>query len=155
MWHNPQTVRTTTLPGGWTANRGQHPRGKKTPVHYLLGNYWTVTILVALAWTAIVTYYVLNGLRPHGYIEDLNQAAWTWLACWAGGGLLLGWIVRKFWFDVLRWYQPMCNSAAEGDSSDEDVPVFESLRHDDDSEERRYARGEWSIYDSDELDFGR
>ena len=47
---------------------------------------WTLPILVAGAWTAIVTLYILVGLRPHGYIGDETEALWTWLGWMAGGG---------------------------------------------------------------------
>ena len=50
---------------------------------------WTLSILVAGAWTAVVTLYVLNGLRPHGYIGDETEALFTWLGWMAGGGFSL------------------------------------------------------------------
>ena len=64
---------------------------------------WTLSILVAGAWTAVVTLYVLNGLRPHGYIGDETEALFTWLGWMAGGGILLAWVVRKFLFDTSSW----------------------------------------------------
>lgn len=67
---------------------------------------WAVAILVAVAWTAIVTLYVLGGLRPHGYIWDENEAISTWLGWMAGGGFLLAWVVRKFLFDASSWQRP-------------------------------------------------
>ena len=67
---------------------------------------WTLSILVAGAWTAIVTIYVLNGLRHHGYIGDETEALFTWLGWMAGGGILLAWVVRKFLFDASSWQRP-------------------------------------------------
>ena len=64
---------------------------------------WTLPILVAGAWTAIVTLYVLVGLRPHGYIGNETGALWTWLGWMAGGGILLAWVMRKFLFDTSSW----------------------------------------------------
>jgi hypothetical protein len=64
---------------------------------------WTLSILVAGAWTAVLTLYVLNGLRPHGYIGDETEALFTWLGWMAGGGILLAWVVRKFLFDTSSW----------------------------------------------------
>ena len=57
---------------------------------------------MAGAWTAVVTLYVLNGLRPHGYIGDETEALFTWLGWMAGGGILLAWVVRKVLFDTSR-----------------------------------------------------
>lgn len=113
---------------------------------------WTLSILVAGAWTTVVTLYVLNGLRPHGYIGDETEALFTWLGWMAGGGFLLAWVVRKFLFDTSSW---MGGLHAHAQASGEEEMGFEWRQSEDDSEERRYARGVWSIYDSDELDFGR
>jgi hypothetical protein len=113
---------------------------------------WTLSILVAGAWTAVVTLYVLNGLRPHGYIGDETEAIFTWLGWMAGGGFLLAWVVRKFLFDTSSW---MGGLHAHAQASGDEEMGFEWRQPEEDSEERRYARGVWSIYDSDELDFGR
>ncbi len=64
---------------------------------------WTLPILVAGAWTAIVTLYVLVGLRHHGYIGNGTGALWTWLGWMAGGGILLAWVMQKFLFDTSSW----------------------------------------------------
>ena len=64
---------------------------------------WTLPILVAGAWTAIVTLYVLVGLRHHGYIGNGTGALWTWLGWMAGGGILLAWVMRMFLFDTSSW----------------------------------------------------
>ena len=117
---------------------------------------WTLSILVAGAWTAVVTLYVLNGLRPHGYIGDETEALFTWLGWMAGGGILLAWVARKFLFDTSSWQQPrMDRLHARAQSSGDEEMGFEWRQPEEDSEERRYAKGVWSIYDSDELDFGR
>ena len=113
---------------------------------------WTLSILVAGAWTAVVTLYVLNGLRPHGYIGDETEALFTWLGWMAGGGILLAWVVRKFLFDTSSW---MGGLHAHAQASGDEEMGFEWRQPEEDSEERRYAKGVWSIYDSDELDFGR
>lgn len=113
---------------------------------------WRLSILVAGAWTALVTVYVLNGLRPHGYISDETEALFTWLGWMAGGGFLLAWVVRKFLFDTSSW---MGGLHALAQASGDEEMGFEWRQPEEDSEERRYARGVWSIYDSDELDFGR
>lgn len=55
----------------------------------------TVASLVALAWTALVAFYVLNGLGPHGYIDGTADAVWTALIWLVAGGLVLGWFVRR------------------------------------------------------------
>ncbi len=117
---------------------------------------WTLSILVAGAWTAIVTLYVLNGLRPHGYISDETEALFTWLGWMAGGGILLAWVARKFLFDTSSWQQPrMDRLHTRAQASGDEEMGFEWRQPEEDSEERRYAKGVWSIYDSDELDFGR
>jgi hypothetical protein len=117
---------------------------------------WTLSILVAAIWTAIVTIYVFSGLRPHGYICDETEALFTWLGWMAGGGILLAWVARKFLFDASSWQQPRTGQLhADTQASGEEEMDFEWRQPEEDSEERRYARGAWSIYDSDELDFGR
>ncbi len=117
---------------------------------------WTLPILVAGAWTAVVTIYVLNGLRPYGYIGDEAEALFTWLVWMVGGGILLAWVVRKFLFDASSWQQPrMDRLHARAQASGDEEMGFEWRQPEEDSEERRYAKGVWSIYDSDELDFGR
>jgi|GEM_PF-3933938 len=113
---------------------------------------WTLSILVAGAWTAVVTIYVLNGLRPYGYIGDEAEALFTWLGWMAGGGILLAWVVRKFLFDTSSW---MGGLHAHAHASGDEEMGFEWRQPEEGSEERRYARGVWSIYDSDEVDFGR
>lgn len=67
---------------------------------------WMPSILVATAWAAIVTIYVLGGLRPHGYFGDETEALFTWLYWMASGGILLAWVMRKFWFDASSRQRP-------------------------------------------------
>jgi hypothetical protein len=69
------------------------------------GQRWTMATLVAATWTAIVTLYVLGGLR-HGYIDDDIEALSTWLGWVIGGGILMVWVVRKFLFDDSPWQRP-------------------------------------------------
>jgi hypothetical protein len=117
---------------------------------------WTLSILVAATWTVIVTIYVFNGLRPHGYIGDEAEAFSTWLGWMVGGGILLAWVVRKFLFDASSWQRPSMGPLhADTQASGEEEMDFEWRQPEEDSEERRYAKGVWSNYDSDELDFGR
>lgn len=117
---------------------------------------WTLSVLVAGAWTAIVTIYVLNGLGAHGYIGDKTEAISTWLGWVAGGGVLLSWLVRKFLFDVSSRQRPRIGRLpAHAQANGDEGMGFEWRQPEEDSEERKYARGVWSIYDSDELDFGR
>jgi hypothetical protein len=117
---------------------------------------WTVSILLAAIWTAIVTIYVLSGLRPHGYIGDGADAISTWLGWMVGGGILLAWVMRKFLFDASSWQRPRMGELHTDTQAIVDEEMgFEWRQPEEDSEERRYARGVWSIYDSDELDFGR
>lgn len=87
---------------------------------------WTLSILVAGAWTAIVTIYVLNGLRPHGYIGDEIEALFTWLGWMAGGGILLAWEVRKVLFDSSSWQLPQIGGlpAQAYVSGDEEMETF-------------------------------
>ena len=130
-----------------------HP---KNAIGYVFGHLWTLPILVACAWTAIVTIYVFNGLRPHGYIGDETKALWAWLGWMAGGGILLAWVIRKFLFDTSSWQRTrMGRLRAHAQASGDEEKGFEWRQSEEDSEERRYAKGVWSIYDSDELDFGR
>ena len=122
----------------------------------VLRRRWTLTILVTGAWTAIVTIYVLSGLRPHGYIGDEAEALSTWLGWMVGGGILLAWIVRRFLFDASSWQRPQIGGLSmHAQMSGDEEMGFEWQQPEEESEERRYARGVWSIYDSDELDFGR
>jgi len=101
---------------------------------------WTLSILVAGAWTAVVTLYVLNGLRPHGYIGDETEALFTWLGWMVGGGFLLAWVVRKFLFDSALRFHSMHQSAPAhtlttgGDDESEDLWIFgrENRNTDDD-----------------------
>lgn len=117
---------------------------------------WTLPILVAGAWTAIVTLYVVVGLRPYGYFGDETEALWTWLGWMAGGGILLAWVMRKFLFDTSSWQRTrMGRLHAHAQASGDEEMGFEWRQPEEGSEERRYARGMWSIHDSDELDFGR
>ena len=128
----------------------------KNAIGQVFRRRWTLSILVAGTWTAIVTVYVLNGLRPHGYIGDETEALFTWLGWMAGGGLLLAWVVRKVLFDTSSWQLPrMGGLPIHAQASGDEEMGFESRQPEEDSEERRYAKGVWSIYDSDELDFGR
>lgn len=62
----------------------------------------TVASLAALAWTALVAFYVLNGLGPHGYIDGLADAVWTALVWLVAGGVVLGWLVRRLGPDSSR-----------------------------------------------------
>ena len=117
---------------------------------------WMLPILAVGAWTAIVTIYVLNGLRPHGYIGDETEALFSWLGWMAGGGILLAWVMRKFLFNTSSWQRTRIGRLhAHAQASGDEEMGFEWRQPEEDSEERRYARGAWSIYDSDELDFGR
>ena len=117
---------------------------------------WTLPILVACAWTAIVTLYVLVGLRHHGYIGNGTGALWTWLGWMAGGGILLAWVMQKFLFDTSSWQRTrMGRLHVQAQASGDEEMGFEWRQPGEDSEERRCAKGVWSIYDSDELDFGR
>ena len=99
-----------------------HP---KNAIGHVLGHRWTVPILVATTWTAIVTLYVLGGLRPHGYIGDETEALSTWLGWMAGGGILLTWVVRKFLFDASSWQRPQIGGlpAHAQASGDEEIEV--------------------------------
>lgn len=122
----------------------------------VLRRRWTLPILLTAIWTAIVTLYVLNGLRPHGYIGDEAEALSTWLGWMVGGSILLVWVMRKFLFDASSWQRPRIGGLhADTQASGEEEMDFEWRQPEEDSEERRYAKGAWSIYDSDELDFGR
>lgn len=67
-------------------------------IAHIIGHRWVFAFLMAAVWTAIVTLYVLSGLRPHGFIGDETEALLTWLGWTVGGGLLLAWLIRKFWF---------------------------------------------------------
>ena len=60
----------------------------------------TVASLVALAWIALVAFYVLNGLGPHGYIDGIADALGTALAWLVAGGVGLGWLVRRLFPDT-------------------------------------------------------
>lgn len=62
----------------------------------------TVASMVALAWTALVMFYVLNGLGPHGYIDGPADAVGTALIWFVAGGLVLGWLVRRLLPDAGR-----------------------------------------------------
>jgi len=62
----------------------------------------TVASLVALAWIALVAFYVLNGLSPHGYIDGVADAWGTALAWLVAGGVILGWLVRRLLPDTGR-----------------------------------------------------
>ncbi len=62
----------------------------------------TVAGLVALAWTALVAFYVLNGLGSHGYIDGIADAVWTALIWLVAGALVLGWLVRRILPDTGR-----------------------------------------------------
>jgi hypothetical protein len=61
-----------------------------------------VASLVALAWVALVGFYVLNGLGPHGYIDGIAEAVWTALVWLLAGGFVLGWFVRRLLPDTDR-----------------------------------------------------
>ncbi len=107
---------------------------------HVLRHRRALPILVAGAWTAIVTLYVLSGLRPHGYIGDETEALFTWLGWMAGGGILLAWVVRKFGFDTALRPQSMHQGAPAhtlttgGDDESEDIWIFgrEDKNRDDD-----------------------
>lgn len=61
-----------------------------------------VASLVALTWIALVAFYVLNGLGPHGYIDGIADALGTALAWLLAGGVILGWLVRRLLPDTGR-----------------------------------------------------
>ena len=125
-------------------------------IDHVFRRRWTLPILAVGACTAIVTIYVHNGLRPHGYIGDETEALFSWLGWMAGGGILLAWVMRNFLFDTSSWQRTrMGRLHAHAQASGDKEMGFEWRQPEEDSEERRYARGVWSIYDSDELDFGR
>ena len=63
---------------------------------------FTVASLVALAWIALVAFYVLNGLGPHGYIDGIADALGTALAWLVAGGFVLGWLVGRLLPDTGR-----------------------------------------------------
>jgi len=91
-----------------------------------------------------------------GNVSGTRCTTSTWLGWMAGGGILLAWVARKFLFDTSSWQQPrMDRLHARAQSSGDEEMGFEWRQPEEDSEERRYAKGVWSIYDSDELDFGR
>ena len=97
---------------------------------------WTLPILVAGAWTAIVTLYVLVGLRPHGYIGDETEALWTWLGWMAGGGILLAWVMRNFLFDTSSWQRTrMGRLHAHAQASGDEVIDASVQGHADNREE--------------------
>ncbi len=100
---------------------------------------WTLPILLAGAWTAIVTLYVLSGLHPHGYIGDEAEALFTWLGWMAGGGILLAWVVRKFWFVSPMRFHPMQQGAPDytltsgsDDEWEDNRPLGRDGRNEDD-----------------------
>ncbi|MEW5788311.1 MAG: hypothetical protein AB1899_10715 [Pseudomonadota bacterium] len=62
----------------------------------------TVASLVALTWTALVAFYVQNGLGPHGYIDGTADVVGTALIWLVAGGLVLGWFVRQLLPDTGR-----------------------------------------------------
>ena len=64
-------------------------------IGHVFRHRWTVITQMAMIWTTIVTVYVISGLRPHGYIQEVNEALLTWLGWIVGGGLLLAWVVRN------------------------------------------------------------
>jgi len=83
---------------------------------------FTVASLVALAWIALVAFYVLNGLGPHGYIDGIADALWTALACLVAGGVILGWLVRRLLPDTGRLHAVGRVGAAGQDTAQHDVP---------------------------------
>jgi hypothetical protein len=91
---------------------------------------WTLPILVAGAWTAVVTIYVLNGLRPYGYIGDEAEALSTWLGWMAVGGILLAWVVRKVLFDTSRMGGLPAHAQASGDEEMEASVQEDADSHD-------------------------
>ena len=92
-------------------------------IGHVFRHRWTVSILLAATWTAIVTIYALSGLRPHGYIGDETEALSTWLGWMAGGGILLAWVARKILFDASFWQLPQIGGLPAPDqvSGDEEV----------------------------------
>lgn len=108
---------------------------------------------LATAWIAIVALYALNGLGPRGYIRDETEAWLTVVGWLCIGGVVLGWILRRHWFDAGPTRSGISPSVLQ--NPDEGDPFPDQARHYEDSEERRYARGQWTVYDSDECDFGR
>lgn len=73
----------------------------------------TVGGLVALVWTALVAFYVLNGLGPHGYIDGTADAVWTALIWFVAGGLVLGWFVRQI-LPIIGWKRTVGGAGASG-----------------------------------------
>ena len=65
-------------------------------IDHVFRHRWTVITVVAMIWAVVVTVYVISGLRPHGYIQEVNEALLTWLGWVVGGGLLLAWVVWNY-----------------------------------------------------------
>ncbi len=86
----------------------------------------TVVGLVVLAWIALVAFYVLNGLGPHGYVDGLADAVWTALIWLVAGGVVLGWLVRRLLADTgrlracVRVGAPDQDAAAQSDTASAD-----------------------------------
>lgn len=86
-------------------------------IGHVFRHRWTAITLVAMIWTTIVTVYVISGLRPHGYLQDVYEALLTWLVWMVGGGLLLAWVVRNQLF-----HDPSADRMI-GTSSNIDIPA--------------------------------
>lgn len=98
------------------------------PIGQVFHRRWTLPILVAGAWTTIVTVYVLGGLRPHGYIGNETEALSTWLGWVAGGGILLAWVVRKCSFDDSSWQRPRIAGLPEHAQANGDEEMEASMQ---------------------------
>ena len=87
---------------------------------------FTVAGLVALAWAALVAFYVLNGLGPHGYIDSLADAVWAALIWLVAGGVVLGWLGHRLLPDtgelraVGRLGAPDQDAVAQSDAASAD-----------------------------------
>lgn len=86
-------------------------------IGHVFRHRWTVITQMAMIWTTIVTVYVISGLRPHGFLQDENEALLAWLGWIVGGGLLLAWVVRNPLF-----HDPSADRMI-GTSSNNDIPA--------------------------------
>jgi hypothetical protein len=87
-----------------------------------------------MIWATIVTVYVISGLRPHGYLQDENEALLAWLGWIVGGGLLLAWVVRNHLFHDPSAERMIGTSSKHAMTSDDDGhlvdPGGDADRHD-------------------------
>jgi hypothetical protein len=108
---------------------------EKTTLRHVFRHRWALITLVAMIWTIIVTIYVISGLRPHGYIQDVNEALLTWLVWILGGGLLLAWLASN---------QLLHDPSADrmlGTSTRQSMPVEDHLVNPAEDADRRDACG--------------